>query len=58
MRFRLLVLWNLMSIRGSMAEKAYISCVPFIKYGPLTIQIKVVIFLNFISEETRLRIQS
>ena len=51
-----------MSICGSAAEEVSVSCVPFIRCGPLTTHPEIVsttvIFLNFIDEEMRLRIQS
>lgn len=59
MKFLLIILWSLMSTYGSIVEEAYVSCVPFINCGPLTAHLEVVrttiIFLNFVSEETRLR---
>lgn len=61
MKFMIIVLWNLMSIYSSRAEKAYISCVSFIKHSPIThleVVRTTIIFLNFINEETRLKIQS
>lgn len=62
MKFMLIVPWSLMSTYSSIVEEAYISCVPVSKCGPLTTHLEVVhttiIFLNFVSEETRLRRQS